>query len=235
MMVRNVLGSILALAAVVGAVLSPFHPWWDGRHGTDYRIADLFNGISGSGTGAAGSVLLPLAFAALVTLLGVRLRSRLLVASAGAVVLGFTVLWMVRQGQAAGGLGISGDGSGLGTGVAYALGSGLLLFLAALVMRGRRPAPRPEAAPVAPAGFGPPPGRYWTPQDDAYQQNWPPQQGPVAPEYQYPAEPGQDVWTPQDHRPAQDGDTQSMSTVRGWGPDRPWGPEQPWGPDRSAR
>lgn len=136
-MIRNVVGSVLALAGATAAVWSPFRAWYDGRHGSDYAIGDLFTGITGSGSGVIGSILLPFAFAALVTLLGVVLRSRLLVATAGVIVLGFTVLWMVRVGQAEGSLVVSGDGRGLGDGVANAVGGGLLLLIGALVMSGR--------------------------------------------------------------------------------------------------
>ena len=99
--VRNVLGSLIALIGATAAVWSPFRPWYDGRHGA----------MSGSRTSSAASAararhssarLLPMAFAALVTLIGVALRSRALLVIAGLVVLGFTILWMVRQGQAAG-------------------------------------------------------------------------------------------------------------------------------------
>ncbi|MFD7894137.1 hypothetical protein [Streptomyces sp. NPDC059743] len=157
-MVRNIIGSILALAAAAAAVLSPFLIWFDGRRGHDYRVADLFNGITATSSAVAVSLLLPFAFAALVTLIGLVLRSRLLVALAGLIVLGFTVLWMVRQGQVSNGLSISGGGTGLGLGVAYALGGGVVLLLAALVMSGRRahypapeapyPYPYPYPAPV---------------------------------------------------------------------------------------
>ncbi|MEU9702113.1 hypothetical protein [Streptomyces sp. NPDC047981] len=136
-MVRNVIGSVLALAGATAAVWSPFRAWYDGRHGSDYRIEDLFGGITDAKAEVIGSILLPFAFAAVVTLLGVVLRSRLLVAFAGLVVLGFTILWMVRVGQAEGSLTIGGDGTGLGDGVANAFGGGLLLLLGALVMSGR--------------------------------------------------------------------------------------------------
>lgn len=76
-----------------------------------------------------------MAFAALLTLIGVALRSRALVTLAGLVVLGFTILWMVRQGQAASEL--TAGARGLGVGVANALGGGALLLLSALIMRGR--------------------------------------------------------------------------------------------------
>ncbi|MFC8277821.1 hypothetical protein ACFUJR_35880 [Streptomyces sp. NPDC057271] len=161
-MVRNVIGSVLALAGATAAVWSPFRAWYDGRHGSEYRIADLFGGITEAKADVIGSILLPFAFAAVVTLVGVVFRSRLLVALAGLTVLGFTILWMVRVGQAEGGLTISGDGTGLGDGVAYALGGGVLLLLASLVMSGRR-APR-RSLPLG----EPEPGRHtepWQPAD----------------------------------------------------------------------
>ncbi|MBB4985879.1 hypothetical protein [Streptomyces nymphaeiformis] len=136
-MIRNVAGSVLALAGATAAVWSPFRAWYDGRHGRDYAIGDLFTGITDVKADIAGSILLPLAFAALVTVVGVVLRSRLLVAFAGIVVLGFTILWMVRVGEAEGSLTIDADGTGLGDGLAFAFGGGVLLLIGALVMSGR--------------------------------------------------------------------------------------------------
>ncbi|MDF6044146.1 hypothetical protein LRD69_18790 [Streptomyces sp. JH14] len=144
-MIRNILGSIVALAGAAAAVLSPFRDWYDGRLGRNYRVADLVNGISadsnvitGVRPGLWGSIWLPLLFGAAVTVVGVLLRSRLLVAFAGVVVLGFTVLWMVRQGQATGSLTVASDGTGLQTGVAYAAGGAALMLLGAVLMPGRR-------------------------------------------------------------------------------------------------
>ncbi|MEU9982305.1 hypothetical protein [Streptomyces sp. NPDC050856] len=136
-MIRNVIGAVLALVGAAAAVLSPFRAWYDGRHGRDYRVADLFGGITAWRADLTTSLLLPFAFAALLTLVGLLLLSRPLVALAALVVLGFTVLWMIRQGQAADGLTVDPDGSGLGWGVALAGAGGLLLVLAALLMRGR--------------------------------------------------------------------------------------------------
>ncbi|MGY5126199.1 hypothetical protein [Streptomyces nigrescens] len=134
-MVRNVFGSLIALVGATAAVWSPFRPWYDGRHGSDVRIEDLFNGLTRTSAALFGSLLLPMAFAALLTLIGVALRSRGLIAVAGLVVLGFTILWMVRQGQAA--TELTAGARGLGVGVANALGGGALLLLGALIMRGR--------------------------------------------------------------------------------------------------
>ncbi|MFF9197427.1 hypothetical protein ACF09L_19690 [Streptomyces sp. NPDC014779] len=144
-MIRNVVGSVLALAGATAAVWSPFRAWYDGRHGRTYRIDDLFTGITDARAEVIGSILLPFAFAALLTLVGVVIRSRWPVALAGLVVLGFTVLWMVRVGQVEDGIGVGSDGRGLGTGVALALGGGVLLLLGALVMSGR---PKPHATRV---------------------------------------------------------------------------------------
>jgi hypothetical protein len=160
-MPRNIIGSILALIGATAAVWSPFRDWYGGRRGRDYRIQDLFDGITGTKAELVSSILLPLAFAALVTLVGLVLRSRLLVALSGLIVLGFTVLWMVRQAQAAGSLTVGGgDGGGLGEGVAMAAGGGALLLVAAAVMAGRvhrEPAYRDTAPPVHPAPGEPPP------------------------------------------------------------------------------
>ncbi len=160
-MIRNVVGSVLALVGATAAVWSPFRAWYDGRHGRDYRIGDLFSGITETRAGVIGSILLPFAVAALLAVVGVVLRSRVLVAVAGVVVLGFTVLWMVRVGQAEGSLVVSGDGRGLGDGVANAVGGGILLLLGALVMAGRRKdhrqarTRRDEQPPARPQDTGP--------------------------------------------------------------------------------
>ncbi|MFF8913593.1 hypothetical protein ACF08M_09775 [Streptomyces sp. NPDC015032] len=146
-MIRDVLGSGLAVAGAAAAVRSPFLHWYGGRFGRQYRIDELFTGLTGArpgplgsgplGSGPLGSVLLAFLFAALLTVVGVALRSRLLVAAAGVVTLGFTVLWMVRQGEATGSLTVAGDGSGLQWGVVYAAGGAVLMLLGAVVMPGR--------------------------------------------------------------------------------------------------
>ncbi|UQX02379.1 hypothetical protein [Streptomyces sp. RerS4] len=143
-MIRNAFGALLGLIGATAAVWSPFRAWYDGRRGRDYRVEELFSGAGITAESAAlfGSLLLPCVFAALLTLAAIVLRSRLLMGLAGIVVLGFAVLWMVRQGQAAGGMSVGDDGRGLGDGVAAAFAGGALLLLAAAVMRGRRRAPR---------------------------------------------------------------------------------------------
>ncbi|BAU84070.1 hypothetical protein SLA_3156 [Streptomyces laurentii] len=145
-MIRNIVGSVLALAGATAAVWSPFRAWYDGRPGRDYRVQDLFGGITDVRAEVIGSILLPYAFAVLVTVVGVVLRSRLAVALAGLIVLGFTVLWMVRVAQVQNGLSLDSQGRGLGDGVAMAVGGGVLLLVGAAVMSGRRPSYRARHA-----------------------------------------------------------------------------------------
>ncbi|MFI1094574.1 hypothetical protein [Streptomyces sp. NPDC020917] len=158
-MFRTMLGSLLALAGAVAAVWSPFRAWYGGRHGSDIRVDDLFTGVGVTPHGAAllGSLFLPLLFAALLAALGVLLRSRLVVALAGLVVLGFTVLWMVRQAQFSHSLTAGGDG--LDTGVAFAVLGGLLMCAAALVLPGRN-RPLQYGEPAVPVDRGESPYPY---------------------------------------------------------------------------
>ncbi|MFI6863947.1 hypothetical protein ACIBKZ_29305 [Streptomyces sp. NPDC050421] len=157
-MIRNVLGSIVALLGAAAAVLSPFRDWYDGRLGRYYGIDDLFTGVTAARSGLFGSLWLPFLFAAVLAVVGVVLRFRPLVALAGVLVLGFTILWMVRQGQAAGSLTVTGDGSGLQLGVAGAAGGGVLLLLGAALMsgRGRRVRPDRRVQPYAAPGSADP-------------------------------------------------------------------------------
>ncbi|WP_405439950.1 hypothetical protein OG373_22670 [Streptomyces avidinii] len=159
-MIRNALGSLMGLIGAAAAVWSPFRAWYDGRLGRDYRVQELFTatGITDHRATLLGSILLPYLFAAVLTLCAVLLRSRLLMALAGIIVLGFSILWTVRQGQAAGSLTVGGDGRGLGDGLANAFGAGALILLGAAVMRGRpthRPHPLPPPTPpTAPDAYG---------------------------------------------------------------------------------
>ncbi|WP_079171484.1 MULTISPECIES: hypothetical protein [unclassified Streptomyces] len=145
-MIRNVIGAVLAVVGAAAAVWSPFRVWYDGRQGRYYEIDDLFTGVTSVRADLWWSLFLPFVFGAVLTLVGLLLWSRLVVAAAGVVVLGFTVLWMVRQGQAAGSLSAGSD-DGLGWGVALSVGGGVLLLLAAAVMVGR-----PRRRRVAPVG-----------------------------------------------------------------------------------
>ncbi|WLQ35563.1 hypothetical protein P8A18_20025 [Streptomyces castrisilvae] len=169
-MIRNVLGAIVALVGAAAAVLSPFRDWYDGRLGRSYRLGDLFTGTGVTGAHPGGlftSLWLPFLCAAVVAVVGVVLRSRLLVALAGVVVLGFTVLWMVRQGQVNGSLAVASDGSGLQMGVASAAAGGVLLLLGAALMSGRRG-----------AGAGAGRGRPYEAPGSADPDTWPPTREP---------------------------------------------------------
>ncbi|MFJ8842513.1 hypothetical protein ACIRFF_06375 [Streptomyces cyaneofuscatus] len=223
-MIRNILGSLVALAGAASAVLSPFRDWYDGRAGRDYRVRDLFEGITATESGVLVSILLPFLFAALLVIAGVVLRSRLAVALAGLVVLGFTILWMVRQGQAAGSLTVGGDGAGLQVGVVNALAGGVLMLIGALLMRGRGrgrgPArARREREPVEP---------YAAPPADQVDM-WPPTQEPGMSTHTSPwPEPEVDPYTgPDPHDPR----TRSYPQAPGQGPG-PGDPRDPVHPPR---
>ncbi|MDA5284225.1 MULTISPECIES: hypothetical protein [unclassified Streptomyces] len=229
-MIRNVLGSLMGLVGAAAALWSPYRAWYEGRRGRDYRVEELFagSGITPDGAALLGSLMLPFLCAALLALAAAVLRSRLLMALAGIVVLGFSVLWMVRQGQAAGSLSVGGDGQGLGNGVATAFAGGALILLGAFVMRGRprrdrRPLPRDAGMPGAVTGWEDRPvtprTEPWHPDDhprdtgpqdprdprrDARPQYPDPQApGPHDPGPQYPGahDPGQQYPNPQDPGP----------------------------------
>ena len=122
-MIRNSLGSLLALIGAAAVVFSPFRPWYGGRHGRDFRIDELFQGggITGAGAALFTGLFVVMLVAAVVAVLGALTRSRTMVAVAALLSLGFTVLWMVRQGLAAGSL-TMGTSGGLASGAWLALG-----------------------------------------------------------------------------------------------------------------
>ena len=146
---RNITGAVLAVIGAAATLASPWQSWYAGRNGSTYKFWEIFGtGVTGSRSGIMDSVFLVFLITAILAVAGVLLRSRALVGFAGVVALGFTILWMVRQGQAAGELVITTKGTGLGRGVANALGGSVLMLIGAAVMSGR-----PKAAVVAqPAG-----------------------------------------------------------------------------------
>ncbi|MFC9032040.1 hypothetical protein [Streptomyces arboris] len=137
--IRNTMGLILAVVGAAAALWAPFRSWYSGRLGRDFRVWELFTGagVTDSGAGLFASMFLPLLVGAVLAVLGVVFRSRLLVLAAGIITLGFAILWMVRQGQAEGSLTVTGDSDGLGSGVGLALLGGLLMLIGAAVMGGR--------------------------------------------------------------------------------------------------
>jgi hypothetical protein len=136
---RNVLGGLLALIGAAATLVSPWQPWYNNRHGSAYKFYEVFgSGVTASGSGVMDSVFLVFLVMAVLAVAGVLLRNRALVGIAGVVALGFTILWMVRQGQAAGELTVTGaNNRGLGSGAAYAFGGGLLMIIGSLMMAGR--------------------------------------------------------------------------------------------------
>lgn len=139
MPMRNIIGGLLALIGAAATLISPWQAWYNNRHGSTYKFYEVFgSGITVSKSGIMDSVFLVFLVMAILTVVGVLLRSRVLVLAAGVISFGFTILWMVRQGQAAGQLTITGDNNhGLGSGVAWAFGGGLLMIIGGLVMIGR--------------------------------------------------------------------------------------------------
>jgi hypothetical protein len=214
-MLRNISGSLLALIGAVLAVWSPFRVWYGGRQGSDIRVDDLFTGAGVSTADATplGSLLLPFAFAALLALLGVLLRSRLAVGAAGVLVLGVTVLWTVRQGQAAGQLTLGGDG--LDVGAAAAFGGGALLLLGCSVMRGRSlpHTARVAVSPPASAPAAPYVGAPAVPAVPAVPSGAPPPVPPYEPACEPPYDgPAGGPWEERPHR-SEDDDTLTLPAL----------------------
>jgi hypothetical protein len=146
---RNVIGAVLAVLGAAATLASPWQSWYAGRHGSTYKFWEIFGtGVTGSRSGIMDSVFLVFLITAIVAVAGVLFQSRALVGFAAVVALGFSILWMVRQGQAAGELVITTKGNGLGRGVANALVGSVLMLIGALVMTGR---PK-ESAVAQPAG-----------------------------------------------------------------------------------
>jgi hypothetical protein len=120
-------------------LISPWQAWYNNRHGSTYKFYEVFgSGITVSRSGIMDSVFLIFLITAILAVAGVLIRSRALVLLSGVIALGFTILWMVRQGQAAGELTITGaNNRGLGSGVAWAFGGSLLMIIGSLLMPGR--------------------------------------------------------------------------------------------------
>jgi hypothetical protein len=140
MRTRNLIGSLLALVGAAATLISPWQSWYNNRHGSSYKFYEVFGtGITVSRSGIMDSVFLVFLVTTIVAVIGVVMRSRMMVLGAGVVAFGFTILWMIRQGQAANELVITGaNNRGLGSGLAWAFGGGILMIAGALVMTGRR-------------------------------------------------------------------------------------------------
>ncbi|MFC7219145.1 hypothetical protein ACFQLX_13355 [Streptomyces polyrhachis] len=130
-------GGLVVLLGAAIALYSPFRSWYNGRHGRYYSVDDLFGGISDTRAVLMESLFVPMLVVAVLALLGVLMRSRILTALSGLLVLATVVTWMVRVGQVSDGIRITTSGSGLGMGVLGAL-FGALAILAGTVLMGSR-------------------------------------------------------------------------------------------------
>ncbi|WP_053170749.1 hypothetical protein [Streptomyces sp. SBT349] len=134
---RNVLGSALAAIAAAAAIASVFLDWYGSRDGRHFKWPQLFTtqGITGGNGNLLTGLFFPMLIAAIITAAAIVLRSRLLMTLAGLLVLGFTILWMVRQYQVAHSLTV-GPG-GMSWPVIGPLAGGTLLLIAAASMEQR--------------------------------------------------------------------------------------------------
>ncbi|MGP3967315.1 hypothetical protein [Streptomyces sp. 6N223] len=134
---REALGSLLAAAAAALALVSPLLDWYGDRRGRDFELTELFSpdGITADEAGLLTGVFLAMLVAAVLLLTAATLRWAWLMALASLIVLGITILWMVRQYQVADALSVSRDG--LGEGVGCALVAGVLALVAAAATYGR--------------------------------------------------------------------------------------------------
>jgi hypothetical protein len=142
-MIRNILGSVIALVGATAAVFSPFRVWYGGRHGSEIRVEDLFTGLTTESAVVLGSIFLPMLVAAVLVVIAVVFRSRGLMTVAGLLVLLTVALWGVQQYRTATGL----NSRLADYGIALALGGGALILIGAVVMSGRPGRGRHRAPP----------------------------------------------------------------------------------------
>jgi len=141
---RNVTGAALAVIGAAVTLVSPWQSWYAGRHGSTYKFWEVFgSGITAARSGIMDSVFLVFLVTAIITVIGAILRSKAIVLVGAVIALGFSILWMIRQGNAAGQLVVTTNGSGIGQGVAWALGGSALMLAGGLMMHGR---PKEQAA-----------------------------------------------------------------------------------------
>ncbi|MFE0687402.1 hypothetical protein H7827_11505 [Streptomyces sp. JH002] len=155
-MVRNAFGAVLAVLGAAAALLGVFADWYGSRTGRSFRITQLFTstGITGDKAALFNGLFLVMLVAAVIAALAIVLRSGWLSLLSSVLVLGFTILWMVRQYQVADSL-LFGRG-GLGWGWASTMIGGFLLLLSAAAMagrsgQGRHARPRHERYPEEPS------------------------------------------------------------------------------------
>lgn len=139
-----------ALFAVVGAVLavwSVFVHWYGDRNGTNIRIQDLFNQMTLQSSDSLGSILIPMAVAAVLVLAGLVVGWRWLWTLAGLVALTTVYLWGLRQAQTVTGLHATLVGAGPPLAVS---GGALMLIGSVLAARRRRREPAAEGERLSP-------------------------------------------------------------------------------------
>ncbi len=142
---RRVAGAFLALLGAVGVTASAYLNWFADRTPQTVPIDRLFqSGVTGEASSYWTSVALPLALVTLVAVVGVILRSRLVLAVAWLIGAATLVLFVVQQANDSADFSV-GD---LQTGAWIAI-AGLLVMLLGVASMGARPTPEPmEAEPV---------------------------------------------------------------------------------------
>ncbi|WP_182607561.1 hypothetical protein [Streptomyces alkaliphilus] len=136
MTIRSLTAVPLAVIGAATVVLGPFRPWYGDRLGREIPPAEVFGAApSPEEVVGAAAGLLPLLIAAgTLAVLGLMLRSRLLLGLAGAVGLGLASLWLAHTYRLENSLLVGGEG--LGPGAPLTLLGGGLLVAAAAVMPG---------------------------------------------------------------------------------------------------
>ncbi len=141
-MTRWMIGALLAVVGAVIAVWSVFLDWYANRNGSNIRIQDLFNHMTLQNSNVWGSILIPMAVAAVLVLAGLVVGWRWLWALAGLVTLAAVYLWGLRQAQTVPGL----HATLVGAGVPLAFCGGALMLIGSVVAASRRRKRVPAAA-----------------------------------------------------------------------------------------
>ena len=142
MTARRVAGGFLALLGAVGVTASAYLNWFDDRTPETVPIDRLFqSGVTEEASSYWTSVALPLAIVTLLAVIGLVLRSRLILVVGWLIGVATLVLFVVQQANDDADFSV-GD---LQAGAWVAL-AGLIVMLLGLASMGGRPKPEPEAA-----------------------------------------------------------------------------------------
>ena len=150
---RRLTGLVLVVASAVTAVCSAFVAWYGGRTGTEIPLRDLFDGLTPTLSDSLGSLLIPLAVSAVLSLAGIVLWWRRLWALGGVIAVATAVLWVVRQAQTVTGL----HSGAVGGGPWMALFAGVGMCCAAAVAIPRRHRSRRREPELLSPGWTPSP------------------------------------------------------------------------------